>query len=142
MIQIDNIEIDLTAIYCLFSFAGAIPLAVIDYLLISKDKKLGFWFHAIKITIVIALGIIIFRWLLPEDNLWYIRIIAGMLTYSIVFDIVLNALRGKSMFYIGKTAYLDKLAQKRFKTGLNYTFWRAFIVVLIGIGIMIYEIYN
>ena len=59
-----------------------------------------------------------------------------MLMYSVTFDMLLNELRGKELFYIGKTAYLDKLAQKLFKTGLNYAFWRLMGILLIGMGIM------
>lgn len=140
--EIDNIQIDLTAIYVTLGFLTGILIAPIDAALIKREYKLGFWYHGIKFTLLYALCAVFVNLLFPNDEFWILRLIAGGLMYSVSFDLFLNVLRGKDIFYIGKTAFLDKMARKYLKTGLNYVFWRFLLIFLIGAGITVYNIIN
>lgn len=140
MIQLDNIQIDLTAIYVFIGVLAGVIISPIDAYLINKEYKLEKVYHGVKFTAMYLLGGLFFYFCLPPDNYWVLRLIACGLAYSISFDAVLNALRGKELFYIGQTAFFDKMARKYLKTGINYAFVRAFGVFLIGIGIVIHNL--
>lgn len=135
--EIDNIEIAIPSLYVLAGMIYAIPVAFFDREMI-KLEKVGFWYHNVKTWFHIAalmygsylLG---FTWI---QAFWLMLIFHT--AYSLVFDILLNVLRGLHWNYIGKTAQFDKLARKLFKNGENYAFVKAFMIFTISLIFTIY----
>jgi len=142
MIQIDNIEIDPTALVVLGGFALGMIIAPFDSALIKREYRLEWLYHTAKFMLMFLLGGALLHHVLPKDGYFVPRLIACSLSYSISFDLFLNFLRGKEIFYIGQTAFLDKMARKYLKTGLNYIFVRLLAVFLIGVGIVIHILLN
>jgi len=137
----DNIYIDLTALYCMLGAITGLIIAPFDAFLIKRHIPLGKIYHSVKFILLYVIAYIFVSNVFPPEP-WYIslaRIIAGGLVYSVYFDTFLNVLRGKDLFYIGKTAELDKLARKWLKSGLNYIFLRLFLVIVIGMLLLLWK---
>ena len=142
MIQIDNIEIDPTALVVVGGLTLGLLIAPIDATLIKREYKLEKFYHTTKFILMFLLGGVLLHQVLPKDGYFVPRLIACALSYSVTFDLFLNVLRGKEIFYIGQTAFLDKMARKYIKPGLNYVFGRLLVIFLIGVGIVIHKLLN
>lgn len=91
--------------------AFTVMSAVIDQSKIEHGKTIN---HKTNFIIRVCVALIL-AFIFHYPN--YLKMIAGMLLmgaiFWLVFDLLLNLLRGKHLFYVGETAYIDRLFTNR-----------------------------
>ena len=76
----------------------------------THDEMWRDWWH--RVGVAVRFFIVLTVWLGTYSILWTV---VSVLVAGIVYNVIINAIIGKPLLYVGTTSYLDKLIRKLFK---------------------------
>jgi hypothetical protein len=112
---------------CLFSLIASVIEGYVDARKINKGRYIGHTLSAVgRVFVAVMFSYGLFYG-------WYhiASIIVVLLSiYWIFFDFSVNLFRGKDLFYVGKTATVDKIVRRVKFDGVNLLFFKVFLLVI------------